>query len=492
MLNCNNNGKIAVTDMIDAINSKQNALTNAQVKQKYEANGNTNAYTDSDKSKVSHALTQSTVKAPLVLRGHYSAVHLRNNTDDQVSYFETNKRHKEAAGGRFGRLSKSSNNNYVENRSGINIIMSSGPTVMYNVKDASQRGKSIHINPTYTWNYQGKVATDMHKVYNPTQSTNTLHLASEIDLAGKATTPSLRMIKSNPNLDAIGSNHTIANIVAYGRTFQGGKVANVNAGEIAFYSWGSDWNKKDANRSGKDTRSRIGFHVRNGTGITFYSNSDKSSHFRPYVDNKVDLGASSYRFRTVYAYKVNTPSDDRLKQDKRAISDAEYQVAGSLIAIWQAFKYKEQVAEEAAGGDKARIYFGVIAQEIVAKFTAGGLDALDYGILSHDVTEAIPPMEQDESDLETPEIEVPEDDELSPETLDADGIPNPLASTVANQSYTIPAEVGTKNIITELGVPAGDVYHVDYTALTQFVLAAFFKGMADAKTTNPFSVALHV
>jgi hypothetical protein len=39
-------------------------------------------------------------------------------------------------------------------------------------------------------------------------------------------------------------------------------------------------------------------------------------------------------------------------------------------------------------GDAARVHHGVIAQQIVAAFTAKGLDATRYGLLCHDTWEA--------------------------------------------------------------------------------------------------------
>jgi hypothetical protein len=49
------------------------------------------------------------------------------------------------------------------------------------------------------------------------------------------------------------------------------------------------------------------------------------------------------------------------------------------------YRWRTAVADH---GDAARIHHGVLAQTIVAAFTAHGLDATRYGLLCHDVWEA--------------------------------------------------------------------------------------------------------
>ena len=108
----------------------------------------------------------------------------------------------------------------------------------------------------------------------------------------------------------------------------------------------------------------------------------QSSYMRPVTDNAVSLGGASNRWSVVYAATgtINT-SDERQKQDIADLDDAEKRVAVRLKALVKKFRFKDAVKEK---GDAARIHVGVIAQEVVAAFTAEGLDANRYGLLCYD------------------------------------------------------------------------------------------------------------
>lgn len=100
----------------------------------------------------------------------------------------------------------------------------------------------------------------------------------------------------------------------------------------------------------------------------------------------MQLGAASFRWTTVYATTgtINT-SDEREKQDIADLDEAEQRVAVALKGLVKKFRFKDAVA---AKGDAARIHVGVIAQEVVAAFTAEGLDATRYGLLCYDEWDA--------------------------------------------------------------------------------------------------------
>lgn len=143
---------------------------------------------------------------------------------------------------------------------------------------------------------------------------------------------------------------------------------------------------------------------------------------RPISDNLLDLGSPALRWRVVYAGTgaINT-SDERLKQDISSLDEAEKRVAVRLKALVKKFRFKDAVLLK---GDDARIHIGVIAQEVVAAFTAEGLDANRYGLLCHDSWPA------------------------SEEILDADG-----------------------NVI-QAAVEADDRYGIRYEELLAFIIAA--------------------
>jgi hypothetical protein len=119
-------------------------------------------------------------------------------------------------------------------------------------------------------------------------------------------------------------------------------------------------------------------------GYGVYVNSGGS--FYPSTDNFVNLGTAVRRWKEVFAANatINT-SDARLKEQDRSLSDAERAVAVKVKGLLKAFKFKDAVQ---AKGDKARIHFGVYAQEVVEAFASEKLDANDYGMLCFDKWDA--------------------------------------------------------------------------------------------------------
>jgi len=119
----------------------------------------------------------------------------------------------------------------------------------------------------------------------------------------------------------------------------------------------------------------------------------------PGVDNVTTLGSPTLRWSTVYAATgtINT-SDARTKQQIRDLSESEHAVASRCKKLLKAFKFNDSVAEK---GDKARIHFGVIAQDVKAAFEAEGLDAMKYAILCYDKWDAEPEVKDEKGDIIT-------------------------------------------------------------------------------------------
>ena len=119
-----------------------------------------------------------------------------------------------------------------------------------------------------------------------------------------------------------------------------------------------------------------------GSGV--YVNSNGT--FYPSADNVTNLGTAVRRWKEVFAANavINT-SDARLKEQDRSLSDSERAVAVKVKGLLKAFKFKDAVQ---AKGDKARIHFGVYAQEVVEAFASEGLNANDYGMLCFDKWDA--------------------------------------------------------------------------------------------------------
>lgn len=152
----------------------------------------------------------------------------------------------------------------------------------------------------------------------------------------------------------------------------------------------------------------------------------------PITDNTYSFGLAGNRWTVIYATTgaINT-SDERSKQDIQSIDDAEKRVAQSIKGLIKKFRFKDAVAEK---GNKARIHFGVVAQEVANAFQAEGLDANNYGLFCYDEWE------------EQPEVTAP--------VLDAFG-----------------KETGETTVISEYK-PAGNRYGIRYDELLCFVIGA--------------------
>jgi hypothetical protein len=130
-----------------------------------------------------------------------------------------------------------------------------------------------------------------------------------------------------------------------------------------------------------------GLTLRNSTySLSFFAGANPA--FFPATDNVISLGRSANRWSVVYAATgtINT-SDARDKQQGRSLNDAERAVAVKIKGLLKAFKFNDAVAKK---GDKARIHFGVYAQEIAEAFASEGLNAADYAMFCYDEWAATP------------------------------------------------------------------------------------------------------
>ena len=107
---------------------------------------------------------------------------------------------------------------------------------------------------------------------------------------------------------------------------------------------------------------------------------------QPGSDNLKNLGQSFARWATVYAGTgtINT-SDQREKMDERSLSEVEKAVALKIKGMMKAFRFKDAVEKK---GDKARIHFGAMAQDVAAAFSSEGLDPHNYALFCYDKWDA--------------------------------------------------------------------------------------------------------
>ena len=127
--------------------------------------------------------------------------------------------------------------------------------------------------------------------------------------------------------------------------------------------------------------------------------SFSNNYFRVYTDNTVNLGASSYRWKQLYAGTTTiSTSDERLKENITPIDDDVLDAWGEVG--WYQYQFKESVAEK--GETKARLHTGAIAQRIESVFTAHGLDANRYGLLCYDEWNATPAERDEQGNITEP------------------------------------------------------------------------------------------
>tara|TARA_Y100000361_G_scaffold125989_1_gene119727 strand:- start:644 stop:2107 length:1464 start_codon:yes stop_codon:yes gene_type:complete len=96
----------------------------------------------------------------------------------------------------------------------------------------------------------------------------------------------------------------------------------------------------------------------------------------PELDDSLDLGLSNKRWDDIYASSgtVNS-SDETLKRDINALSEAEKAVALKIKGLMRTFRWKSSYEKK---GDDARYHTGVVAQQVEALFKEEGLDISKY------------------------------------------------------------------------------------------------------------------
>jgi hypothetical protein len=177
-----------------------------------------------------------------------------------------------------------------------------------------------------------------------------------------------------------------------------GIIARITGGlrstdaNAANFLWTTSGSTSNPNRGVQFDLNAVDFSIigNSGNGSTIAPVTDMNMFvgmtLQPKTDNIYALGQSSKRWTTVYATTgtINT-SDANQKTIVGSISDKEKAVALKIKSNIKAFKFNDSI--EKKGADKARIHFGVIAQEIKEAFESEGLDADTYGMFCVDTIE---------------------------------------------------------------------------------------------------------
>lgn len=100
-----------------------------------------------------------------------------------------------------------------------------------------------------------------------------------------------------------------------------------------------------------------------GKGVEILDNT-----LRPTVHDNTNLGTDARRFKALYLTgTVSESSDERIKKDIAPLNDAEINLALEIAKLVRSYKLKSD--------ESAKTNYGVIAQEVKAKFNGANIDA---------------------------------------------------------------------------------------------------------------------
>ncbi|WP_143747994.1 tail fiber domain-containing protein [Burkholderia sp. JKS000303] len=154
-----------------------------------------------------------------------------------------------------------------------------------------------------------------------------------------------------------------------------------------------DYDVRMISSGGSATNGMGNLQLLAGSSITLSSATTVfSGALRPSTDGTIDLGVASYRLGTIFAKNgaINT-SDQRAKDGVTLLSDVQNSINGTSVErvfeAWADVRYAvfRFIDSVEVKGKDARWHVGVVAQQVVAAFSARGLDATIFGFLCHDV-----------------------------------------------------------------------------------------------------------
>lgn len=203
---------------------------------------------------------------------------------------------------------------------------------------------------------------------------------------------------TNKIIDVIGSSDIIIDSakfsISHGPVSNGNCVLSIGSKTVSGTSsirWFTD-----------GTINHVHQFIANSSQLSIQSPLTTTYLLVPSGNGLYDLGAASNRWKEIFAVNgtINT-SDIRDKQQIRSLTDKEKAVAVKIKSLIKAFKWNDAVNDKK---EKARIHFGVMAQEVKSAFESENLDANDYGIFCYDEWNSINGSVDENGNTTIPEI----------------------------------------------------------------------------------------
>ena len=190
----------------------------------------------------------------------------------------------------------------------------------------------------------------------------------------------------------------------------------------------------------------------------------------PQTAGDTNLGGTNHPWNNSYfAVSPTVTSDANYKQDVATIPD-------EVLDAWEdvhgvVFRFIAAVAEK---GEAARVHTGVVAQQVMEAFAAHGLDATRYGLLCHDVWDAVP--EQISVEKVLSKHAVYEQVLVRPAAIDENGV-ELRAAEYQDGDLISPDEYEETTTVTP-GMDAGERYSIRYEELLM-ISDAYHRRRAD-------------
>jgi len=226
--------------------------------------------------------------------------------------------------------------------------------------------------------YAGPVVHKRKRVFGKKASLGLLN--GQVNVVSDSNATLLAITASgSPRFAGIGIGGTVNNPVATGdyqpiqQIIGHGLTQNGNIVDCAAMTYTA------RNPLGDALTGHIKFSLRNGT-----SGSDtlglNPGALWPMTDNTLLLGVYGFRWKEIFCASAVINSSDAREKESSEIDEAIFR-AWSRVE-YKKFKFTEAI--ESKGEDKARLHFGLLAQQVAAAFEAEGLDPFAYGLLCYD------------------------------------------------------------------------------------------------------------